>query len=402
MRSLKQKIAVRFFSAIATGIFMLFAVGGSFAYAYGGGVFLLPAKATKAESNTKETSITKALTSNIVDEDETEGAFEVEAGKSAEVPKGGVLSKITRFLGGGGVSIEVDAGTEVEGADPTGGSVAPPTSLSIVTELLDKLAASTGLSLGSKSKVLGGVDINSNSPVKFKKPVMVTAPVASCPANGVRVLHVADNGDESWIDATCSKGVVTFYTSSFSKFIIVENEAGAALTVFTDLKGHWSEAFVADLKAKGVVSGKTATTFAPDDKLTRAELTKIAMNAFGIKAEGESSFKDVAAGDWFASYVAGAKAAGIVGGYEDGTFKPNAAVTRAEALKILLAASKMDVSGAKASSFTDVKADAWYAMYVNYAADAKMVSGYADGSFGVNKAITRGEIAKMASVMMNK
>ena len=86
-------------------------------------------------------------------------------------------------------------------------------------------------------------------------------------------------------------------------------------------------------------------------------------------------------------------------GYEDGTFAPNKSITRAEAITIFarLMNEKMDVDADYANSFNDVKASAWYANYIGYMEDYNIINGYEDGTFRPDAAITRAEFAAMAS-----
>lgn len=89
---------------------------------------------------------------------------------------------------------------------------------------------------------------------------------------------------------------------------------------------------------------------------------------------------------------------GIVKGYADGTFKPDAPVNRAEALKILSLAARLGTfasSGAVMLSFSDVTGDEWFAPYLVEAVSRSIVEGYPDGSFGPERPITRVEATKI-------
>ena len=93
----------------------------------------------------------------------------------------------------------------------------------------------------------------------------------------------------------------------------------------------------------------------------------------------------------------------VADGYGDGTFRPNDSVNRAEAVKMLTLAAQIQpetLTGALA--FTDVSPTEWYASYVKSAADANIVSGYGDGTFGPEKYITRAEAAKIVTVVMRQ
>ncbi|MBI2634403.1 S-layer homology domain-containing protein [Candidatus Peregrinibacteria bacterium] len=162
---------------------------------------------------------------------------------------------------------------------------------------------------------------------------------------------------------------------------------------FKDITTHWAKDFITELYTAGVV--KSATAFNPDNDITRGEFTKMVMEAFDIEKGNASTtaFSDVK-NHWAAAYADGAKKAGLINGYSDGTFKPDAKINRAEAMKILLEATSYEKDAA-ASGFKDVKAGDWFAVYVNYAVKAKIVSGFSDNTFRPQQNMTRGEVAKV-------
>ena len=165
---------------------------------------------------------------------------------------------------------------------------------------------------------------------------------------------------------------------------------------FTDIIGHWAEDYIRQIYEKGIVSGKSATIFDPDSNITRAELTKIALNTFDYSVPTSvqtAPFPDVTLDAWYVAYVTEAKESGIVEGYPDG-FHPNNPITRAAALKILLEAAGMEV-GSGVTGFPDVPQDAWFAPYVAFAETNGIVGGYPDGTFGPGNRITRAEVAKI-------
>ncbi|MBI5411806.1 S-layer homology domain-containing protein [Candidatus Peregrinibacteria bacterium] len=167
-------------------------------------------------------------------------------------------------------------------------------------------------------------------------------------------------------------------------------------TPFDDLRKHWAQSYVEKLYKAEVVNGKAARQFDPNGLITRAELVKIALKAFGYPidvAQTRTSFRDVRSDDWFAPYVYLASKEGIVSGM-NGYFKPNQPVTRAAALKILLKAASVNL-GAGLVTFKDVPRDAWYMPYVAYAKKNFIVSGYDDDTFHPENPITRAEAAKM-------
>ena len=96
-------------------------------------------------------------------------------------------------------------------------------------------------------------------------------------------------------------------------------------------------AFAVTYGAMGIVAGYEDGSFRPDAPITRAEFAAIAVRFFendNVDYE-EDLFTDIEGSEWFADAVAAAKEHGIIGGYPDGSFQPNKAITRAEACAIV-------------------------------------------------------------------
>ncbi|MGM9668370.1 MAG: S-layer homology domain-containing protein, partial [Faecousia sp.] len=104
---------------------------------------------------------------------------------------------------------------------------------------------------------------------------------------------------------------------------------------FTDVpKNAWFATAVSTLAKQGILKGVTDTTFQPEASITRAELVVICVRFHG-GANGETSqFPDVS-GHWAESEIARAASLGWVDGYEDGTFRPDEPITRAEAVTLI-------------------------------------------------------------------
>lgn len=168
---------------------------------------------------------------------------------------------------------------------------------------------------------------------------------------------------------------------------------------FSDTYGHWAEGYIEELYCRGVVSGRSEDTFAPNENITRAEFLKIALLDFSHEVEGsdDEDFSDVDSGDWYYEYVSYASAEGYIEGYSDGTFKPNDYINRAEALTILIriaGGETSEVSGEM--NFSDVSEDDWFAAVVSTAYDAEITEGYSDGTFRPGNNISRAEVAAIA------
>lgn len=152
---------------------------------------------------------------------------------------------------------------------------------------------------------------------------------------------------------------------------------------YTDLSGNKDMMdYAARLLTYGVVVGKDVENFAAMDEVTRSEILRIMIQAnckdYVLEPVLEKPFPDVPLMHKDAMFIQAAKRANIISGYGDGTFRPDNKINRAEILKILLEAalnktfSRFD--GAL-EVFTDVPRDAWFARYLRFASTQKILEG---------------------------
>jgi hypothetical protein len=168
---------------------------------------------------------------------------------------------------------------------------------------------------------------------------------------------------------------------------------GPALAA-TDISGHWAQTILEKWARDGRILGYPDGTMKPDKDVSRAEFVVFLNRALkAVNPNATSWFSDVQRGDWFYADVASAAAAGYVIGYEDGTFRPSAPITREESGVIVgrvLGLTAGDTS--TLSSFKDSSAIASWAKGAAAALCAKgIMKGYEDGTFGPSRAISRAE-----------
>ncbi|HWR56871.1 MAG TPA: S-layer homology domain-containing protein, partial [Negativicutes bacterium] len=197
---------------------------------------------------------------------------------------------------------------------------------------------------------------------------------------------------------------VVFTTNHLSRYAIGYKKSSG----FTDVPaGHWAADFISDLVEKGIINGRTETTFAPNDQITRAEFVKILAGIAGIDVTKytTTSFSDVAATSWFAPYVSWAGQAGVSQG-ADGKFNPNAPITRQE-MAAMIARFVEDVAGAtlplvnEAVTFADDDRIAGYAAdAVTMMQKAGIINGKGNNQFAPLDNATRAEAAKMLASLM--
>ncbi|MDO5037830.1 MAG: S-layer homology domain-containing protein [Tissierellia bacterium] len=140
-------------------------------------------------------------------------------------------------------------------------------------------------------------------------------------------------------------------------------------------------------------------TFRPKHSMTRAEVASMfarVMNG-GEVPSGSSSFRDVPRGSWYDGAVAYMEESQLVRGYEDGTYRPNKTISRAEFASIVVKFSKLS-SQAGAKTFKDVPQGHWAAGNIAKVTAAGLMEGRSEGVFAPNDQITRQEVA----TVMNK
>lgn len=144
-------------------------------------------------------------------------------------------------------------------------------------------------------------------------------------------------------------------------------------------------------------------TVQPNGQITRAEATTIFFRLLTEESRSANltktnGYTDVASDAWYNTAVSTMTKAGIVDGYPDGTFRPDAPITRAEMAKIISLFAKLDKSE---SRFSDI-AGHWAEAYIRLAAGNGWIAGYPDGTFGPQRNITRAETATMINRVLDR
>ena len=172
---------------------------------------------------------------------------------------------------------------------------------------------------------------------------------------------------------------------------------------FTDINGHWAQKEINDWTSKGLIAGYEDNTFRPDNPVTRAEFVTFVDRAFNLTQTADISFKDVDKTDWFYTDIQKAKAANIVSGYEDNTFRPNNSITREETAAILTRLLKpQPVTQDALKAFKDSsQVSDWAKATVNTAVYYGLIKGYPDNTIEPNNPITRAETVVILNRALN-
>lgn len=166
--------------------------------------------------------------------------------------------------------------------------------------------------------------------------------------------------------------------------------------VFPDTEEHWAKDAVDVLSGYGVINGDDQGNFRPNDSITRAETATILDNLIGYVTQSNKVFSDVAVDDWFAYSISRLYAAGVMTGYEDGTILPKNNITRQETAVLISRALGFKTEDAD-TTVLDQFADrdtigSWAEDAVAFMAERGYIQG-SDGNFRATDSITRAETA---------
>ncbi len=175
---------------------------------------------------------------------------------------------------------------------------------------------------------------------------------------------------------------------------------------FSDLaENHWAKPAVDDLYRRNILSGYEDGAFRPDQPVTRAEFSKMAVTLFGFSIENKDcSFNDVPADSWAYPYIAALCAEEIANGTGDGNFGAGEGITRQDMAVMLYRITQnkqVTLGNAQSNDFSDAAAVADYAKTaVETLCAAGVLTGMDDGSFAPQMPVTRAQAAVMMKRFM--
>lgn len=167
--------------------------------------------------------------------------------------------------------------------------------------------------------------------------------------------------------------------------------------VFSDIEGHWAKKWITNATELGFVSGYEGGIFKPDKTITRAEFSKLLNNAMQIEITENLSFPDVNEDDWFYKEVQKSVAAGFFSGYDDNTFRPNNPINREEVAKVVAGAiTTGNIDGEGATLLSDYNnIQGWAKPSVNTVYNKGYILGYPNKTYMPSRALTRAEAVKI-------
>jgi len=223
----------------------------------------------------------------------------------------------------------------------------------------------------NKDVLLSSVfEVLKNFAENFDKPVTLTFKFdpARLKNKEKPAVFYYDEAKKEWVKVggTVSGNIISVDVNHFTKYAVLAvadanppATDGSATTKasFSDIAAHWAEAGIKQAVSAGIVSGYPDGTFKPGRTVTRAEFAVMLMNALKPQGDGGAlTFTDKAMiGSWAQKSIAQAAYAGIISGYEDGSFRPNAEITRAEMAKMVAKALGLIGGTTETSGFADDK-----------------------------------------------
>lgn len=206
--------------------------------------------------------------------------------------------------------------------------------------------------------------------------------------------------------------VVSYTITNTYKHTGGGNSGGGPITIpddvptGLDLKNHYGYiiGYPVDYYTGKPTTDQTKKPVRPEGKITRAEVATIYFRMLTDENRAAnwnqvSGFSDVKSSAWYNNAISTLTKAGILKGYEDGTFQPNGYITRAEFATIAIRFFSGVYEGE--DLFPDIKGH-WAEDYINNAANKGLVKGYEDGTFGPDRYITRAEAVTLVNRTLNR
>ena len=276
---------------------------------------------------------------------------------------------------------------------------------------------SSGGSISAPTTYAVNVNAATNGAVAADKKTAskgTTVTVTASPSKGyvVDAVKVVDkDGKDVAVTEKDGKYVFTMPASAVTVTGSFKAETPTPVALpFTDVKsGNWFYDAVKYAYAQGLMTGTSATTFAPNGTMNRAMIVTVLYRLEKSPAvTGASKFTDVPAGQWYSDAVAWAAANKIVNGYDETTFGPMNAVTREQMAAILFRYEQ--VKGLEnvtleenLNRFPDQNKISAYAIpALQWAVGQKIINGNADGTLDPTGTATRAQVAQIFTNLLNK
>lgn len=191
-------------------------------------------------------------------------------------------------------------------------------------------------------------------------------------------------------------------------YLLFTADSFAQVKKFEDVKAEDTfYDYIYEISRQEVINGYNDGTYKPNQPVTRGQFSKMIVKGFGLPVNTEcEEFKDVSSDNMFYENIMTLKCYGLIGGYDDNTFRADEKITRAQAAKMVYILGRViDLDNfpifRTIQLFEDLSPDNSMFSYVDSVISIKLsnnsriMSGYSDGKFGPDDSITRGQAAKL-------
>ncbi len=235
---------------------------------------------------------------------------------------------------------------------------------------------------------------NTQNPIKIKNEI----PENMRGGRDYKIIRV-HNGVIEILDTVLEGNYLIFETDRFSQYAISYTPDKDDDDTY--VKNNQNESLE---KHMSYIKGYEDTTFRPENNITRAEAATIIARLSSAYDEHKyyiNIYGDVDAQAWYANTVSFGAQNKFILGYEDGSFRPDASITRAELVSIIARFSNVDSKGESELQFADVSGH-WASGSISALYKLGWINGYEDGSFRPDAAITRAEAVKIINASLGR
>ncbi|MGO4179902.1 asparaginase domain-containing protein [Paenibacillus sp. TAF43_2] len=276
---------------------------------------------------------------------------------------------------------------------------------------IEKLTETGGIVEPSSKRVSSIFEILKSIPADFFVPVTLTFKfdTALIKSGQTASVFYYDEVKKQWVEmgGTVKDNFITVQSDHFTKFaVFAVDKKAEEVPSFTDISKHWAEAAIKEAVASGIVKGYEDGTFKPNKTVTRAEFSVMLMVA--LKADGAGSALAFADNDkiaaWAKEAVAQAVKADIISGYPDGTFRPGANILRMEMVSMIASGAGLTLDPDATTSFADNKdIPVWAKGAVKAVSDKGIIQGRTGNIFAPKATATRADaITVIMNMLKNK
>ncbi|MFD0589358.1 S-layer homology domain-containing protein [Paenibacillus sp. GCM10027627] len=300
---------------------------------------------------------------------------------------------------------EVSLDDEITISVPAG---AAPHNLRITIE---KLVNTQNLLTTKEVRASSVFEVQKNFSGKFSKLITLTMLFDSSKLknNQSVAIFYYDESAKAWVEISGGKingNRISVQVDHFAKFAVLAVDKATEPTEnptgedgLTDISGHWAETSIKEAIGEGIVKGYRDGSFKPDANVTRAEFAMMLMNALKFTGSGTKLHFTDSIPSWALLSIGQAVEAGIVSGYEDGSFRPEASLTRSELAVMMARAAGADTLAVSSTGFADDSViPAWAKGSVAAVKQLGIVNGRSGNRFAPDAAATR---AEAITIIMN-